>query len=49
MIVQIPDVLGAEQVRGMRERLLAADWVDGLATAGHQGAQVKCNRQLAEC
>jgi len=48
MIVQIPDVLGAEQVRGMRERLLAADWVDGLVTAGHQGAQVKRNRQLAE-
>ena len=48
MIVQIPDVLGAEQVRGMRERLLAADWVDGLSTAGHQGGRVKRNRQLAE-
>jgi PKHD-type hydroxylase len=48
MIVQIPDVLSAEQVRDMRVRLQVADWVDGLATAGHQGARVKRNRQLAE-
>jgi PKHD-type hydroxylase len=32
----------------MRVRLQVADWVDGLATAGHQGARVKRNRQLAE-
>jgi len=48
MIVQIPDVLGAEQLRSAREQLLAAEWVDGLATAGHQGARVKRNRQLTE-
>jgi PKHD-type hydroxylase len=48
MIVQIPDVLSAAQVRQAREKLLAADWVDGLATAGHQGAKVKRNRQLPE-
>ncbi|MED5619370.1 Fe2+-dependent dioxygenase [Ideonella sp. BN130291] len=48
MIVQIPDVLTAEQVQFARFRLLAAEWVDGLATAGHQGAQVKRNRQLPE-
>ncbi len=48
MIVQIPDLLSAEQVRFMRERLAAAEWVDGRATAGHQGAQVKRNRQLPE-
>ena len=48
MIVQIPDVLSAEQVRAMRARLEGADWIDGLATAGHQGARVKRNRQLPE-
>lgn len=48
MIVQIPDVLSAEQLRSAREALLAADWVDGRVTAGHQGARVKQNRQLAE-
>jgi PKHD-type hydroxylase len=48
MIIQIPDVLNAEQVGLARARLLDAPWVDGLATAGHQGARVKQNRQLAE-
>ena len=48
MIVQIPAVLAPAQVQAMREALLGADWVDGLATAGHQGAAVKRNRQLAE-
>jgi PKHD-type hydroxylase len=48
MIVQIPGVLDAPTVAATREALLAADWVDGLATAGHQGAAVKRNRQLAE-
>jgi PKHD-type hydroxylase len=32
----------------MRERLASADWVDGRASVGSQGAQVKRNRQLAE-
>ncbi len=48
MIVQIPEVLAGEQVAAMRAALLDAPWVDGLATAGHQGAAVKHNRQLAE-
>lgn len=50
MLLQIPKVLDAEQVRGLRARLDAAGetWVDGRATAGHQGAQVKQNLQLAE-
>ena len=48
MIVQIPGVLTPEQVQAAREALLSAEWVDGLATAGHQGARVKRNRQLAE-
>jgi PKHD-type hydroxylase len=50
MLIRIPDVLGANQVQLLRRRLDAADsaWVDGRATAGHQGAQVKRNLQLAE-
>lgn len=48
MIVTIPELLPAGQLRHMRERLLGAEWVSGLATAGHQGARVKHNRQLAE-
>ena len=48
MIVQIPGVLTPDQVRYMRERLAASPWVDGLATAGYQGARVKDNRQIDE-
>jgi len=48
MIVQIPDVLTAGQLREVRSRLDRAEWVDGRVTAGHQGAQVKHNRQLPE-
>jgi PKHD-type hydroxylase len=48
MLVQIPDVLSAAQVQEMRARLASAEWIDGLATAGHQGARVKRNRQLPE-
>lgn len=48
MVVEIPHLLGADALRAMRERLLAAPWVDGLATAGHQGGRVKHNRQIAE-
>lgn len=48
MIVQVPSVLNGEQLQIARERLLAAEWVDGLVSAGHQGARVKRNRQIAE-
>ena len=50
MLIRIPDVLNAEQVAHVRGRLDAAGdaWVDGRATAGHQGAQVKRNLQIAE-
>ena len=48
MIVQIPGVLTPDQVRYMREQLAASPWVDGLATAGYQGARVKDNRQIDE-
>lgn len=50
MLLQLPAALDAEQVATLRARLLApeAPWVDGRATAGHQGAPVKHNRQIAE-
>jgi PKHD-type hydroxylase len=50
MLITIPDVLDAEQLRRVRGRLDSAvdAWVDGRATAGHQGAAVKRNLQLAE-
>jgi len=50
MLLQIPKVLDAAQAREMRARLEAAGdaWVDGRATAGHQGARVKRNLQIAE-
>jgi PKHD-type hydroxylase len=48
MLIQIPDVLTADQVAEARGRLDAADWVDGRVTAGHQSAMVKNNQQLPE-
>jgi len=48
MLLQIPDVLSADQVVRAREILDAAEWVDGRVTAGHQSARAKCNMQLAE-
>lgn len=48
MMLHIPGVLTPDQVRAMRARIDAADWIDGRATVGSQGAQVKRNRQLPE-
>ena len=48
MLVQIPDLLTAEQVAHGRRLLDAADWVDGRVTAGHQSAQAKDNVQIPE-
>jgi PKHD-type hydroxylase len=48
MMLHIPGVLTQEQVTQMRSRLAATDWIDGRASVGPQGAQVKRNRQLAE-
>ncbi|MBB1651237.1 MAG: Fe2+-dependent dioxygenase [Delftia acidovorans] len=48
MMLHIPHVLTREQVIAIRAAIDAADWVDGRATAGSQGAQVKRNRQLPE-
>ena len=48
MLLQIPELLTAEQVAHARRLLEAADWVDGRVTAGRQSAQVKDNLQLPE-
>lgn len=46
MLIHIPEILSKQQVADFRARLQRADWVDGKATVGVQGAQVKKNRQL---
>ena len=46
MLVHVPAVLDAEQVKRCRAVLAAAEWEDGRATAGVQSAQVKRNLQL---
>src|SRR6185503_6561941 len=48
MLIQVPDVLSAEQVAHARHLLDSADWVDGRVTAGRQSAKVKDNEQLPE-
>ena len=48
MLLQIPQVLGAEELARFRAGLGAATWVDGNATSGYQSAQAKKNEQLAE-
>jgi PKHD-type hydroxylase len=48
MLITIPEVLTAEQVKQMRAKLDAADWMDGKVTAGYQAQRVKENQQLPE-
>ena len=48
MLINIPDVLTAEQVAEGRKLLDSADWVDGKVTAGHQSARAKNNAQIPE-
>ncbi len=50
MLLRIPNVLSPDQVSRVRARLDGAGsaWVDGLATAGYQGAPVKQNQQIDE-
>jgi PKHD-type hydroxylase len=48
MLLHIPNVLEADQVRHVRSRLDAVEWVDGRITAGVQSARVKDNLQLPE-
>lgn len=48
MLLTVEDVLTTEQVAAFRERLAAADWVDGRVTAGEQSALAKRNLQVPE-
>jgi PKHD-type hydroxylase len=48
MLLEIPQVLPADQVHGIRQQLIAADWQDGRATAGHQAVGTKHNLQLPD-
>ena len=50
MFLRLPHLLTAAQVTSVTAALSkeTAGWVDGRATAGHQGALVKHNRQLEE-
>jgi PKHD-type hydroxylase len=48
MLLQIPDVLTAEQAAECRQKIEKAEWIDGRVTAGHQSARAKDNRQLPE-
>jgi PKHD-type hydroxylase len=48
MLLHIPDILTADQVRHARGVLDEAAWTDGRVTAGHQSARVKNNHQLAD-
>ncbi len=48
MLLDIPNVLSAEQVAQARQVLDQAEWVDGRVTAGHQSARAKRNLQLPE-
>jgi PKHD-type hydroxylase len=48
MLLNIPDVLNAEQVASALALLQSADWADGRITAGYQSAKAKDNAQLPE-
>src|ERR1700727_2119271 len=48
MLITIEKVLTADQVVAARQKLAAAEWVDGRVTAGYQAQEVKRNAQLPE-
>jgi PKHD-type hydroxylase len=48
MLLQIPGVLTPAAAAALRERVVAANWVDGNATSGHQSQKAKYNEQLPE-
>lgn len=48
MMLHVPEVLSADQVREVRAIVDAAAWTDGRVTAGTQSAQVKNNQQLPQ-
>lgn len=48
MLLQIPDLIGPNQVAECRAALATAEWVDGRVTAGVQSARSKENVQVPE-
>jgi PKHD-type hydroxylase len=48
MSITIEKVLSAEQVHVARQKLAAAEWIDGRVTAGYQAQEVKRNAQVKE-
>ena len=46
MMYHVPAVLTPEEVASFNEHLQSAEWIDGRATVGNQGAQVKRNQQI---
>lgn len=48
MLLQIPDILTADEVAQCRAVLEASPWVDGRVTAGDQAAGAKHNLQIPE-
>ena len=46
MLLKLPDILTADELRAVRALLDAAAWDDGRSTAGEQAAAVKRNQQL---
>jgi len=47
MLLELPDVISAEELATLRQGLAAATWSDGRATAGTQAAQAKNNQQAS--
>ena len=48
MLVRIPQVLSAQEVKDCRKALETAEWSDGKATAGYLSSRVKDNVQVPE-
>ncbi|QHO77649.1 Fe2+-dependent dioxygenase [Bradyrhizobium sp. CCBAU 051011] len=48
MLIEIPDLLSADEVKSVRSIIEAADWIDGRATAGELASLAKRNVQLHE-
>lgn len=46
MVIEIPELFDAAEVRELRAALDQAQWADGRATAGHRAGRVKDNEQL---
>src|SRR5262245_23445729 len=48
MLIRIPQVLSAQEVKQCREALETAEWADGRATAGYLSSRVKDKQQVPE-